>query len=341
MSRRVTTAAIGGAIMARVPLRPRPSRRGAAGFTLIELLVVIAVIGVLIGLLLPAVQATREQARRTVCINNLKQMGLAVANYTDVHGGMPPGYTAVWNSYLQIETGPGWGWASRILPYMEQQPAYNSIVFERPLSDLSQKTIATMRMAMFICPSDDMPKIWTATKGSTWMFQGRVYSTEIPIADVAGSNYVGMFGIGEPGVDGEGVFFRNSFVRLQEITDGLTYTAIIGERSRNINAGRGNATWVGSAPGSLLWSCAPDPFDPDGGVCRMEDGSGAILGHTGEGFGPGSPMADVNQFLSRHGRGSYFAFADGRVSFLKGSMNYQVYKALSTRAGGEVISDDY
>jgi prepilin-type processing-associated H-X9-DG protein len=158
---------------------------------------------------------------------------------------------------------------------------------------------------------------------------------------VASSNYIGVFGIGEPGVDGEGVFFRNSFVRPGDISDGLSNTLCVGERSINLNNGRGQSTWVGSVPGAVLWSCAPDPYDPDGGVCRKEDGSGMTLGHTGEGHGPGDPWGDVNQFLSRHGKGSFFLYCDGHVRYLHNSMSYPVYKALSTRAWGEVISDGY
>lgn len=311
------------------------------GFTLIELLVVISIIGVLIGLLLPAVQSAREMARRTTCQNNLKQIGLAIASYTDAHDGFPPGYTAVWDFYLQDEIGPGWGWASRILPQLEQAPLYNAINWVVPVNDPSQSTIALMRVKVYLCPSDKMPEVWTAKKGSVWMFQGEVYSAERPVGNVAGSNYIGNFGIGEPGVDGEGLFFRNSFVRLRDVTDGLSRTFSVGERSIRLNLGRGFATWVGSVPGALLWSCAPDPFDPDAGVCRKEDGSGMILGHTGEGFGPGDPYGDVNQFLSQHGQGCYFLFSDGHVEYLRKTMNYQTYKALSTRDLGEIIDDDY
>src|SRR5215468_7157677 len=85
------------------------------GFTLIELLVVIAIVAILIALLLPAVQAAREQARRTACTNNLKQIGLALANYTDRHGALPPGYQSIYSPTFQREVGPGWGWASMIL----------------------------------------------------------------------------------------------------------------------------------------------------------------------------------------------------------------------------------
>ena len=79
---------------------------------------------------------------------------------------------------------------------------------------------------------------------------GKVYSATDPICDVAGSNYVGVFGVGEPGVDGDGVFYRDSFTRFADITDGLSKTLCVGERSTNLNLGRGQATWVGAVPGA-------------------------------------------------------------------------------------------
>jgi prepilin-type processing-associated H-X9-DG protein len=287
------------------------------------------------------VQASREQARRATCTNNLKQMGLALASYGLVHGGLPPGFVSTWDNVLQREAGPGWGWASMILPQLEQQPLYDAINFNTPIQLPDNMTARLTRMAVHICPSDAMPPTWTATDGVVWIYAGKIYSEYTPICDVASSNYIGVFGIAEPGVDGEGVFFRNSFVRTADITDGLSNTLCVGERSINLNNGRGQSTWVGSVPGASLWSCAPDPFDPDSGHCVKEDGSGMTLGHTGEGHGPGDPWGDVNQFLSRHGKGSFFLYCDGHVRYLQNAINYQLYKALSTRAWGEVISDGY
>lgn len=319
--------------------RGNPPR--SLGFTLIELLVVIAIIGTLVALLLPAVQAARAQARRVACQNNLKQIGLALAQYAHRHGAFPPGYVSIWEPIRAREIGPGWGWASMILPELEQQALSNHIGFESPMHLPAQSTVRTATLGVFLCPADTMHRIWTASAGETWLYMGKVYSASDPICDVAGSNYVGVFGIGEPGVDGDGVFYRGSSTRFTDITDGLTQTLCVGERSTNLNLGRGQATWAGAVPGALFWSCAPNPFEPDGGVCVREDGSGMILGHTGEGHGPGDPYGDVNQFLSRHGRGSYFLYCDGHVRFLRNEMDYRVYKALSTRARGEIISDDY
>jgi prepilin-type processing-associated H-X9-DG protein len=222
-----------------------------------------------------------------------------------------------------------------ILPQLEQAPLFNHINFNVAIHLKDNSTVRTQLIDLYLCPSDDMPKVWDATEGVVWVYGGNIFSSLIPIADVAGSNYVGVFGIGEPGVDGDGVFFRNSSIQYKQIIDGLSNTMVVGERSIHLNAGRGNATWVGAVPGAQLWSCAPDPFDPDAGVCRKEDGSGMTLGHTGEGNGPGDLMGDVNQFLSRHGRGAFFLFGDGHVQYLNNSIFYATYKALSTRAGQE------
>ena len=133
-----------------------------------------------------------------------------------------------------------------------------------------------------------------------------------------------MFGTGEPGVDGNGLFFRNSNVRLAEITDGTSQTLAVGERAHPM----GNATWVGSVTNAVLF---PDTNNPLAQPVP-EHSSGMVLGHVGEGVGPGALGGDINQFYSLHGRGVNFLFIDGHVSFLSASMNYNTYVALATRA---------
>ena len=310
----------------------RPDPHPDRGFTLIELLVVISIIATLVGLLLPAVQAAREAARLVQCTNNLKQIGLAVLNYEQIHLTLPPGYVSNWDAEFLRETGPGWGWASMILPQLEQQPIWSQIDFRRQIQDPGQATVRVAAISTFLCPSDNMPLKWTASVGLVEVNGGSILSLLIPLADVAGSNYVGVFGIGEPGVNGEGVFFRNKSIRIPEITDGLSHTLFVGERSYQLKKGLGQATWVGGVPGALVWSCnSAATGDPDAtGPCIREDGSGMTLGHTGEGFGPGDPFSDVNQFTSRHGLGANFLFGDGHVKYLQKSMDYATYKALST-----------
>jgi prepilin-type processing-associated H-X9-DG protein len=143
-----------------------------------------------------------------------------------------------------------------------------------------------------------------------------------------------MYGNGEPGPDGDGLFFRNGRVGLSDILDGTSQTLAVGERSHRL----GEATWVGAVTDAVMF-----PVDLDDiGRYRTETSSGMVLGHVGEGVGPGDPRGDVNQFYSVHsGGGVNFLFADGHVSFLKSGMNYQTYKALATRAGGEAIATDF
>jgi len=304
-------------------------RTRTSGFTLIELLVVIAIIAILMALLLPAVQAAREAARRSQCVNNLKQVGLALAIYEGTNRVLPPGYVS--NFKIDgTDTGPGWGWAAMILPQVEQPAIFSSLNFSAAVENASNQTARLPIVSVYLCPSDSVEPSWTA-----WLRDAQGNRTQA-ICDVAPSNYVAMFGISEPGIDGEGLFFRDSSVALRDITDGTSQTIAVGERSHKL----GEATWTGVVTNAILF---PPPGDSDGiGRPRTENASGMVLGHAGERKGPGDPTSDVNQFYSLHsGRGVNFLFIDGHVTFLKATMNYQTYLALATRAGGEVISGDY
>jgi prepilin-type N-terminal cleavage/methylation domain-containing protein/prepilin-type processing-associated H-X9-DG protein len=299
-----------------------PIRRGA--FTLIELLVVIAIIGVLVGMLLPAVQGARESARRAQCVNNLRQIGLALHNYDQAHKIFPPGYVSNFNASGD-DTGPGWGWAAMLLPQLEQTPIFNALNFNLAIEAPANSTGRLANVNNFLCPSDP-----TAT--AYWAVH-RDAASGAPIRNicqVAPSNYVGMYGLGEPGPDGDGVFFRDSSIGLRDITDGTAQTIVVGERSHRL----GEATWVGSVADAVMF-----PTDNDNiGRYVTETSSGMVLGHAGEGVGPGDPRSDVNQFYSLHsGRGVDFLFGDGHVTFLKATMDYKTYRALATRAGGEVV----
>jgi prepilin-type N-terminal cleavage/methylation domain-containing protein/prepilin-type processing-associated H-X9-DG protein len=294
-------------------------------FTLIELLVVIAVIGLLVALLLPAIQAARESARRTHCSNNLRQIGIALQTYEGSHRSLPSGYISQFTSD-GTDTGPGWGWAALLLGNLEENALQSRLNFNLAIEDPVNAESRTRLVPVYLCPSDSVVPVWSALKESNPLPQNK-------ICDVASANYVGMFGDSEPGIDGSGLFFRNSHVRFREVTDGTSHTIAVGERSHQL----GEATWVGSVTGAVL---APGPGDNDGvGASEVEHGSSMVLGHAGEHKGPGDPTGDVNMFYSRHSGGVNFVFADAHVAFLTTDLDYKTFKALSTRAGGETVPD--
>ena len=293
-------------------------------FTLVEVLVVIAIIGILVALLLPAIQAARDSARRAQCTNNLKQIGLGLLNYEIAKKTLPSGYVSEFTSNGD-DTGPGWGWCSFILPQMEEAAIHRVIRFDLPIEH-TNNGVRVANIPSFFCPTDSVPRVWQAKSRDA---SGKPIAL---ICEVAASNYVGMYGTSEPGVDGDGLFFRNSKIALKEITDGTSKTIAVGERAHQL----GNATWVGSVTGAILF---PEDENTQGQP-HTEHSSGMILGHAGEGIGPGAPGGDVNQFYSLHGDGANFLFADSHVTFLAADMDYKAYRSLATRAGGEVISED-
>lgn len=303
----------------------RPERRG---FTLVELLVVIAIIGLLVALLLPAIQAAREASRRSQCGNNLRQIGVALQNYESAIRSLPAGYISQFLSD-GTDTGPGWGWAAILLDNLEESSLRGLLRFERPIEDAANLQSRMTAVAVYLCPSDTVGPSFSAYNNA-----GTI-DPQSKICDVASANYVGMYGNSEPGIDGAGLFFRNSHVRFREITDGTSHTIAVGERSHLL----GEATWVGAVTGALL---APGPDDTDGiGTFEVEHGSTMVLGHTGEHIGPGDPNGETDMFYSLHPGGVNFVFADAHVAFLSTDMDAKVFEALSTRAGGETISGEF
>jgi prepilin-type N-terminal cleavage/methylation domain-containing protein len=308
-------------------LCPRRDR----GFTLIELLVVITVIAVLVALLLPAVQSAREAARRTQCANNLKQLGLALQNYHSVHGIFPPGYTTGFESGVPggAETGPGWGWATQLLGYVDQGQLYNAINFNLPITHDSSATARQTVLATFLCPSSigDGPFVPSVQ----FIFvndQVFKFAAFVPLASGQYIASAGPFaGVGIP-APGDGVFFRNSAIGLRDLSDGSSQTLVVGERSRNI----AGATWVGATPGTLV--CPASSL----AIRDCAPASAAVLGTTGSGNGP--LQVGAASFVSLHPGGSQFLLGDGSVRFLKTSIDPRTYAALATRSGGELIGAD-
>ena len=289
-------------------------------------MVVIGVIALLIGLLLPAVNAGRGVSRRAQCVNNLKQIGLALHNYHATAQALPPGYVSNFDA-TGTDTGPGWGWAAMLLPQMDLNTLFDTVNFSLPVEAPSNLTSRLTRLGIYLCPEDSVRPTWEA-----WARTPSGVPTQ-KLCEVAPSNYVGVYGTSDPGLDGDGIFFRNGNIGFRDITDGTAQTLAVGERGHSL----GEATWAGSVTGAVLF-----PVDNDGvGYPRAEGGPGMVLGHAGGRFGPGDPNGEVNQFYSRHPGGVNFLFADGHVAFLKTTMANKTFRALATRAGGEVISGDY
>jgi prepilin-type N-terminal cleavage/methylation domain-containing protein len=309
-----------------------PDSRTRRGFTLVELLVVIAIIAVLIGLLLPAVQKVREAAARIQCANNLKQIALAAHDYHDAAGRFPPGV------HLPVPVGaqPTGGtnlWVE-LLPYIEQDNLQRKWDYADNRNNAKDGTSATQAQVIkvLICPSDPLPQTvvqLTATLAAPWSwgFYGM-------------SSYGGNAGMRSfPVTTRDGIFFFDSCVRLTDITDGTSNTFLFGERSHRdpqfdiqqplVYPGAGRIGQVGrwgcvagnGCLGNVLFS-TPVPINylvpPGGAVSTLRDRMCA----SGSG----------------HVHGANFAFADGSVHFVSDSIPLPTLQALSTRAGGEVVS---
>jgi prepilin-type N-terminal cleavage/methylation domain-containing protein len=289
-------------------------------FTLIELLVVIAIIAVLIALLLPAVQQAREAARRSQCINNLKQIGLALHNYHDTHNVFAPGWIGAQGGGPDMEGPSGFGWVFHILPNVDQATLYSQIDPSLPLLDPANDVARKTVLKAFRCPTDPGPDSWEI---------GEEADPSVIIARLPSASYVANFGtVGAEDLcaaapfptaqcKGNGIFSHNSSTRLAEMIDGTSNTILIGEHRSDSVLGW-NSTWVG--------------FVPEG-----EEATARFLGvadHT-----PNHPDSHFDDFSSHHTGGVHFLFGDGRVRFVSQSIDHQVFQGLATRSGGEVTGE--
>jgi prepilin-type N-terminal cleavage/methylation domain-containing protein len=331
----------------------RPSRRG--GFTLIELLVVIAIIGVLIALLLPAVQKVREAASRLQCQNNLRQLALAVHNYHDQEGYFPVNSLITDRQSNWIS--PNWSWLARILPYIEQDNLYRQAgiptqrldggaALATPPTNPTQAAVAT-QVKTFLCPSDGDsnkgPKTdranlvgmlvgltnYKGVSGANWGWYTNAAlnppndsgAPPFIATDARWINPSTIDGSYNGLNDGDGIFFRTDFRhkrRTADVSDGLSNTFLIGEDIPSLNI---HCAW---------------PFaNTATGTCGI--GPNNNKRPNGTSFAA-SDWPNLYSFRSWHAGGLQFALADGSVHFVHEGIALPTYRALATIQGGEVVT---
>jgi len=338
-------------------LNPRAPRR-PRGFTLIELLVVIAIIAVLVALLLPAVQAAREAARRAQCSNNLKQIGLALGNYHAAAGSFPVGFL-VPTGPVPAESSPQqyrWSPLAQMAPFLEQVALANALNFDFPLGYRpasagsafwppypANTTAMAVRVSTFLCPSDGAPA---------------------PMGDSGPVSYAFSAGSGRDGGDAagaDGAFILGPALGLADLVDGSSQTVAASEQLLGIAGPSYTQTAPTPVPAPRSRAMAHVASAPLTDAACASAGKGWLLNKGAAWFDgnylntlynhhltPNAPAPDCIVYhnpgwkaaRSLHPGGVHALFADGHVAFTKDTVNLNVWRAVSTRAGGEVVSAD-
>jgi prepilin-type N-terminal cleavage/methylation domain-containing protein/prepilin-type processing-associated H-X9-DG protein len=318
-------------------------RRSRPGFTLIELLVVIAIIAVLIALLLPAVQAAREAGRRAQCVNNLKQIGLAMHNYHESRNALP----AAEMTFLGLPNGTNFSALSQALPYLEQSTLFNALNFSMPDVDPTNNTVMLANINNLICPSDPYnpnAALGAQTNYMADMGNGIVWQS---------SNFYPNTGLPMP----NGVFYGNSATTFAAITDGLSNTGfyserVVGDATTGIVSPIADVFFDPGAPTTIADAIAQcqalNIYNPANQIPMVMgvpwvDGQHITL-HVTTPNTRSCGFFIVNRAImppsSKHPGGVNLLLGDGSVRFIKDTINPVTWSALGSRNGGEIISAD-
>jgi prepilin-type N-terminal cleavage/methylation domain-containing protein len=279
------------------------------GFTLVELLVVIAIIGILIALLLPAVQAAREAARRSHCCNNLVQIGIAVTQYEASHEVLPPGVVNPKGPIRSEPAGYHMGWLVQILPYIEEANAYKHVDFSVGVYDPKNAPVRRLARAFVRCPSSSFE----------------------PRPDVGTGNYAGCHHGVEAPIDANnnGVLFLNSHVGIRDIPDGTSYTILAGEKL----IGDNDLGWMSGTRATLRNTGTDINKTPE---------PEARMGRFGNEPKKEPVIQDplyVGGFASQHPGGANFVLVNGAIRFISSAIDRTVLSHLGNRADGDLMQE--
>ena len=311
-------------------MRRSSPERTRSGFTLIELLVVIAIIGVLVALIMPAVQSAREAASRTQCINNLKQMGLASQEYHDSFGNFPGGWYCDGTADVNCNpTGPAsymWNGLTGLFLKMEQGNLYNELNFSLQTNDVSNTTGVRRTMNAFVCPSNRHAASTSSTNAAVTVakFGPSDYRGNLAAGYVPGTRPTYTAGTTDPtnttdngnppvpilGVYDNGTTYLNSTISIADISDGTTNTILMGETL--------SGTWAEATN-----CCIRTTTDRSVNKPIMVAGK-----------------SSYTYWMSKHPGLVNFLKCDGSVSTVTNQINKVVLVKMMTRAGGEALSDD-
>ena len=287
--------------------------RTQSAFTLVELLVVIAIIGVLVALLLPAVQAARAAARRAACSNNATQLIIAAHNYELAFNVYPAGVVSEMEPIVDAPTGNDQGWMLRLLPFMEEINAYRRVNFKLSVYDPANGRVRRHYVAAFACPADPGVGMGMGPVPQS-NYAGNHHDVEGPIAS---SN--------------NGVFFLNAFVSYDDIPDGTTHTLFFGEKVIEptdlgwVAGTRSTLRNTGSQPNTTGYTPAGTALSP-----QMQSGQAALP----TGTGVAQPVGGYSSF---HPGGVMVAMGDGSVRFLSDSIDPDTLKKLGHRKDGDLV----